>query len=137
MTESHAWNDRLDLAHEAMDHEHHLQIALVSGFVDALEQSRPGLARRLAAQLLRYSEAHFAGEELLMEASAYAERAGHAAQHAEFLRRIRELEATAAEEAALTAALELREALAGHIDGADRKLAAGTARRNRAAADPR
>jgi hemerythrin len=137
MTESHAWNDRLDLAHEAMDHEHHLQIALLSGFVDALEQSRPGLARRLAAQLLRYSEAHFAGEELLMEASAYAEREGHAGQHAEFLRRIRELEATAGDDTALAAALELREALAAHIDDADRRLAAGTRSGKRPAADPR
>ena len=41
MIEAHAWNERLDLSHEAMDHEHHLQIALVTGFADAVEQGRP------------------------------------------------------------------------------------------------
>lgn len=124
MIESHPWNERLDLAHEAMDHEHHLQIALVSGFVDAVEQSRPWLARRLAAQLARYSDAHFTSEELLMEASAYADLERHAEEHAELLRRIRELEGIAGEETALATALDLRAALAAHVNGADRKLAA-------------
>jgi hemerythrin len=139
--EAHAWNDRLDLAHEAMDHEHHLQIALVSAFVDAVEQGRPWLARRLAAQLLRHSVVHFGSEELLMEASGYAEREPHAAEHAVFLDRMRELEATAGEgaEGALALALELREKLAAHVNDADRKLAARAARRldRPAAADPR
>lgn len=134
MTESHAWNDRLEVADEAMNHEHHLQIALVSGFVDALEQGRPALAHRLAAQLHRYSDAHFAGEELLMEASGDPEREAHAAAHAAFLRRIRELEAAPVDDAALAAALELREALAAHIHDLDRALAVRTSPRNEAAA---
>ena len=74
MEEAHAWDERLDLANEAMDHEHHLQIALLSGFTDAVEQRRPWLARRLAEQLVRYSAVHFGSEELLMEASGYAAR---------------------------------------------------------------
>jgi hemerythrin len=137
MIESHAWNERLDLDHEAMDHEHHLQIALVSGFVDAVEQRRPVLARRLAAQLHRYSEAHFTSEELLMEASAYAEREPHAAEHAELLRRIGELEGVAGDEVALATALELRAALAAHVNGSDRKLAARAGGSADPAVDPR
>jgi hemerythrin len=131
MVEAHAWNEELDLAHEAMDHEHHLQIALVSAFAEAVEQRRPGLARRLADQLIRYSAVHFASEELLMEASGFEGREAHAAEHAAFLEQMRELEASFDEEASdvsLAAGLDLRAALAGHIRGADRRLAERTRR---------
>lgn len=126
MIETHAWNERLDLAHEAMDHEHHLQIALVSAFADALERRRPWLARRLAAQLVEASTVHFGSEELLMEASGCRGREGHAAEHEELLARMRELEASRGEmedEVALASVLELRSALAAHMGGADRRLA--------------
>jgi hemerythrin len=126
MVEAHPWNERLDLAHEAMDHEHHLQIALVTGFADAVEQGRPWLARRLVAQLLTYSGAHFSGEELLMEAENYAAREDHAAEHVEFISHIRQIQRALEEgdeSVALEAALDLRHALAAHIDDADRRLA--------------
>jgi hemerythrin len=131
MVEAHAWNDRLDLSHEAMDHEHHLQVALVTAFADALEQRRPSLARKLADQLLTYSTAHFGGEELLMEAMSYPEREGHAGEHAEFLAHIRQIQRAfdeGDEGVALEAALDLRQALAGHMNGADRKLAEASRR---------
>jgi hemerythrin len=126
MVETHPWNEKLDLAHEAMDHEHHLQIALVSGFADALEQGRPWLARRLVGQLLTYSSAHFGGEELLMEAANYPAREDHASQHAEFMSHIRQIQRALEEgddPVALEAALDLRAALAAHMDDADRRLA--------------
>jgi hemerythrin len=126
MIEAHAWNERLDLSHEAMDHEHHLQIALVTAFADALEQRRPALARRLADQLFAYSTAHFGSEELLMEALDYAEREGHATEHAEFVAHIRQVQRAfdeGDEGVALEAALDLRQALAMHMNDADRRLA--------------
>ncbi len=126
MLETHAWNDELDLAHEAMDHEHHLQIALVSAFAEAVEQRRPWYARKLAEQLVRYSAVHFGSEELLMEASGLEGREAHAAEHAAFLAQMKELEGSFDEDApdvALAAALDLRSALAGHMRGADRRLA--------------
>jgi hemerythrin len=129
MEEVHAWNDRLDLSHEAMDHEHHLQIALVTGFADALEQRRPWLARRVVAQLLTVSDAHFGGEELLMEAANYADRDVHKGEHSDFISHIRQIQRAldeGDEAVALEAALDLRQALAAHMDGADRKLAAVT-----------
>ena len=129
MIEAHAWNERLDLSHEAMDHEHHLQIALVTGFADAVEQRRPWLARRLAEQLLTYSTAHFGGEELLMEAAGYAAREAHAGEHAEFIAHIRQIQRAldeGDEEVAFEAALDLGQALAAHMDDADRKLAEAT-----------
>jgi hemerythrin len=134
MIETHPWNERLDLSNEAMDHEHHLQLALLAGFVDAVEQRRPWLARRLAEQLVRYSEAHFGSEELLMEATEYEPCVAHASEHATFLAQMRELEAGydgEGGEAALDAALELRAALAAHIDGPDRHLAERARRRGR------
>ncbi len=129
MVEAHAWNEGLDLSHEAMDHEHHLQIALVTGFADAIEQRRPWLARRLLDQLLTYSTAHFGGEELLMEAANYAERAAHTGEHVEFVAHIRQIQRALEEgdeDVALEAALDLRQALAAHMTDADRKLVQAT-----------
>lgn len=124
MIEAHAWNEKLDLSHEAIDHEHHLQIALVTAFADALEQQRPWLARRLAEQLVRYSIAHFGSEELLMEAGGDPAREKHAREHAAFLVRMHELEREedVVGDAQLAAAIELREALAAHMNDADRRL---------------
>jgi hemerythrin len=127
MVETHAWNEKLDVGHEAMDHDHHLQIGLVSAFVDAVERGRPWMARRLADQLLAYSVAHFGSEELLMEGSAFPERDAHAGEHGAFLEQMRELQrsfASGDEALATTSALELRSALAAHMNSADRRLAA-------------
>jgi hemerythrin len=92
MVESHSGNEQLEVGHEAMDHDHHLQIGLVSAFVDAIEQGRPWMARRLVDQLLAYSVAHFGSEELLMEGSAFPERDAHAREHGAFLEQMRELQ---------------------------------------------
>ena len=131
MIEAHPWNERLDLSNEAMDHEHHLQLALLAGFVDAVEQRRPWLARRLAEQLVRYSIVHFASEELLMESTGYEPSVAHASEHATFLAQMRELEEGYDDDrpdAALSAALDLRAALTAHIDGVDRRLSERAAR---------
>jgi hemerythrin len=125
MIEAHAWNEKLDLGHEAMDHEHHLQIALVTALTEAIEQRRPALARRLAEQLSSYSKIHFGSEEVLMEASAYPELADHAEEHLTLLEAVHEV-AGALEreetELALAFAVELRAGLAGHMAGSDRRL---------------
>jgi hemerythrin len=126
MPEAHAWNPTLDVGHEAMDHEHHLQIGLVSAFVDAVDQRRAWMARRLIDQLMQYSVVHFGSEELLMEGAAYPERDRHAREHAAFVETIRELqrvfEAGEVDLAAATA-VELRASLGAHINEADRRLA--------------
>lgn len=127
MVEVHPWNEKLDLDHEAMDHEHHLQIALVSALVEAVEQRRPWMARRLGEQLLAYSLAHFGGEELLMEQAGYAESEAHAAQHEAFVAHIREVQRALGDgddEVAVEAAIDLRQGFADHVNGPDRRLAA-------------
>ncbi len=126
MIGAHAWNEQLDLGHEAMDHEHHLQIALVSALADAIERSRPGEARRLSAQLAAYSGMHFGSEELLMSASGYPDRQRHAEEHRMLTQAMQEVEGALEREErelALAFAIELRAGLAGHIVGSDRRLA--------------
>ena len=39
MIGAHAWDEHLDLGNEAMDRDHHLQVALVSGIAAAIEQA--------------------------------------------------------------------------------------------------
>jgi hemerythrin len=125
MAENHPWNARLDVGNEAIDHDHHTQIALLTAFTDALEQGRPTLARRLGDELGNYSRAHFRSEELLMEAKKYGAAAEHAAEHDALLARIGEV--NAAQEAgnaelALSLALDFRTALAAHMNDADRRV---------------
>ncbi len=126
MIGAHAWNEHLDLGHEAMDHEHHLQIALVSALAEAIEQGRPAEARRAASQLVAYSGMHFGSEELLMTASAYSDRRRHGDEHRMLTQAMREVEGALERderELALAFALDLRAGLAGHIAGADHRLA--------------
>jgi hemerythrin len=126
MIEAHAWNEKLDLGHEAMDHEHHLQIALVTALIDSIERGRPVMARKLATQLDGYSVVHFGSEELLMETSAYGGRDAHAGEHRMLLQAMREIELALARdehELALAFAVELKAGLAGHVAGPDARLA--------------
>lgn len=132
MIEAHAWNEKLDLGHEAMDHEHHLQIALLTALIDAMEQGRPSMARQLSDQLQRLSDVHFGSEELLMEATRFGGRDGHAAEHRALLQALREVDGALAREEvdlALAFAVELRAGLAGHMAGADGRLAQHVLRR--------
>ncbi|BDG04137.1 bacteriohemerythrin [Anaeromyxobacter oryzae] len=126
MIEAHAWNQKLDLGHEAMDHEHHLQIALVTALIDAIERARPWMARRLSEQLQRYSEVHFGSEEMLMDVSRYGGLDGHASEHRALLQAMREIDGALVREEqdlALAFAVELKAGLAGHMAGADARLA--------------
>jgi hemerythrin len=126
MVEAHLWNEKLDLGHEAMDHEHHLQIALVSALSDAIEQGRPWMARKLAAQVHQYSTVHFGSEELLMETSAFPGLPAHASEHQALLGAMKEVEAAldrGEQDLALAFSVELRAGLAGHMAGSDQRLA--------------
>lgn len=125
MPEAHAWNEKLDLGHAALDHEHHLQIALVTALIEAVEGRRPVMARRLADQVTSYSQAHFGSEEMLMESSAYGGLAEHSEEHRTLVEAMREVESAldrGETELALAFAVELRAGLAGHMAGSDLRL---------------
>jgi hemerythrin len=127
MLENHAWNEKLDVGHEAIDHDHHTQLALLAALTDAIEQRRPALARRLGEELAGYSRAHFRSEELLMEVKDYRDSPAHAAEHQKLLARIDEVSAAHAggdDDLALSLALDFRTALAAHMNDADRRVAA-------------
>ena len=126
MIGAHAWNEQLELGHEAMDHEHHLQIALADALAEAIEQGRPAVARRLTSYLVAFSGMHFGGEELLMTASSYPEQAQHADEHRLLSQAMLEIEGALQRderELALAFAVDLRAGLAGHIAGSDHRLA--------------
>lgn len=126
MIGAHAWNEHLELGHETLDQEHQLQIALVSAVAEAIERGQPATARRLAAQLVAYTGMHFGSEELLMSATAYPDRQRHGDEHRVLSQAMQEVEGALERderELALAFVLDLRAGLAGHVVGADRRLA--------------
>lgn len=134
MMEGHAWSDWMEIGDPDLDNDHHLQMRLVSSLIDAIEEGRPWLARRLADHLHDSSVVHFEEEERRMLASGYADRLVHVKEHDALLGRMVELVgAIEAEEDALAvaAALDLRSALAAHIAMSDKKVVEN----ERAAAD--
>jgi len=126
MEPSQIWDDDLGVGDEELDREHHLQLTLVGALANALQQGRPGVARRVAEQLHGYSAAHFAGEELLMEAACYAPLPSHRQEHQNLLAHMAEMRAlvTSGErELATVMALDLRAELGAHMVASDRPFA--------------
>ncbi len=126
MEETHAWSEKLDLGNDALDREHHLQVALVSALADAIERGRPRMARRLLEQLTGYSKAHFSGEELLMEAEGYLRLAAHRQEHRAMLAEIEEIQYLfdrAEYDLAAPMARDLLAGLGSHIAASDRLFA--------------
>ena len=125
MEERHAWGEKMDLGHDALDREHHLQFALANGLAEAIDQGRPWMARRLVEQLAGYSAAHFASEELLMENATYGQLEAHRQEHRSLLAHIdevRQLLAGGEQDLALPMALDLMTSFASHIAAADREF---------------
>jgi hemerythrin len=138
MQEAHVWNKRLDLAHDSLDGEHHLQIAMIGALVEAIEQRRPAMARRLGEQLATFSAAHFVGEQLVMETSEYPRAADHQGEHDVLLNQVGELRGLLEAQdydQALPVALDLLTGIGSHIASSDRAFAehANERRKQRAA----
>jgi hemerythrin len=125
MEETHVWSQKLDLGLEALDREHHLQVALVSSLADAMEQRRPRLARRLLEQLAGYSKSHFSGEELLMQLAGYQLVGRHRQEHQAMLSEIEEiryLHERGEYDLAVPMVMDLLNGLAAHIFASDRRF---------------
>ena len=125
MGPSRLWDQDLGANDEELAPEHHLQLTLVNALTLALQQGRPAVARRVAEQLHGYSAAHFAGEELLMEAAAYAQLASHRQEHQNLLAHIAEMRALVSSgerELATVMALDLRTELGAHMSASDRQF---------------
>jgi len=126
MEETHVWSEKLDLGLVVLDRDHHLQIALASSLVDAMEQRRPRLSRRLLDQLAGFSKAHFAGEELLMQLAGYQLLGRHGQEHQAMLselEEIRYLQDRGEYDLAVPMVIDLLNGLASHISASDRLFA--------------
>jgi hemerythrin len=126
MEESHLWSKKLELGHDDLDREHHLQIALVSGLTSAIDQGRPMMARRLLEQLVGYTKAHFSGEELLMELAGYQQLDAHRREHQSILSQLEEiryLQDRGEHGLASSMSVDLLNGLTSHISASDRRFA--------------
>ena len=118
-------DEGLGVGDEELDREHHIQLTLVGALTAALQHGQPAVARRVAEQLHGYCAAHFAGEELLMEAASYAPLPFHRQEHQNLLAHMVEIQAlvTSGERELATAmALDLRSELGVHMSAADRRF---------------
>lgn len=73
-------------SHAGIDYEHQVQTGLVTALCEAVETGREaGATAEILEQLLRYSEAHFMSEELLMRLASYDDYDDHVADHIQMM----------------------------------------------------
>lgn len=114
----------LELGHATVDAEHGVQVKLVEALQRELRTGTREAAADLLVQLLGFSDAHFASEELLMRRHAYPRYHAHVEEHRRLLAHLRELSGhvtTGQDGSALVD--ELKRWLAGHIASFDRDFA--------------
>ncbi len=126
MQQQHVWSQRLDLGDEQLDGAHPLQFSMLGALVEAIERRHPAMAGKLAEQLAGYTAAHFEGERLLMETTAYPLLPEHCEEHRALLGQlgeVRELLAGSEYDLALPMTLDLLAGLGSHIAASDRRFA--------------
>ena len=122
---------RLAKGNSLMDTKHQELSARVNKLTDSLENGKKkNVAIQTLAFLMDYTEFHFAAEERLQEEAAYPEIEAHKAQHAAFVKAIKELEEMLEEEEGPTDEFveavnkNVVEWLKNHIQICDKKVAA-------------
>lgn len=125
------WSSDLALGVDAIDKEHHLQVALLDEIARAIDGQQPApTVVELLDQLIEYTNAHFLAEQLMMRLHAYPLYAAHVAEHDALLadaRRLRDAVARGDSEAARPLVDALARWLTTHIRGMDRTYADFTA----------
>ena len=119
-TQTYEWTDSYRLGVPGVDQEHRTFFALLRAIELSIEE-RDGLKAHEALQNLRlYAENHFVHEEEFLAGLGYPDLAAHRAEHAEFMRDVRVLEATPGIPTAL--AVRMARAWIGqHILGTDKR----------------
>lgn len=80
------WKDDYSVGHPDIDDQHRYFIGLINNVIKAQELSYPeDMIHQLLFGLLKYSEFHFRGEELIMRANRYPEFEKHAKLHGEIM----------------------------------------------------
>lgn len=125
------WRDELTLGVEPIDAQHRAQLALLNAVGGAVRAGRrqDGMGRLKELQV--HAEAHFSGEESLMQLHGYQDCEEHAREHARLLDELGQLAVSWAGHDPPPAArviLSLRDWLEGHILTLDRALAHRLAR---------
>jgi len=131
VSEPMAWRNDLALGVELIDTPHRAQVALLAALEGAVRAGRSQGAVNRLQDLRTHMEAHFSGEESLLQLHGCHAREEHAREHARMLDEIRGLEARWAGDdlpAIAPIILSLRDSLEGHIRTLDRALARHLAR---------
>ena len=110
----------------SLDSEHDVQLKLLAAFRILAEDPASHVKRtEILEQLIDYTKAHFASEQLLMRLYSYSRCQEHLADHEEALAKLEDLRAAHEAHALsspIAAADALVDALCSHIGGADRAL---------------
>ena len=125
------FDDTLVTGNEIIDSQHRELIGKINDLLRSCEDhaDRKGAVRMLN-YLADYTEFHFAAEEKLQEEASYPEIEAHKAQHAAFVKAIKELEEMLEEEEGPTDEFveavnkNVVEWLKNHIQICDKKVAA-------------
>jgi hemerythrin len=126
ISEPMAWRDDLSFGVERIDAPHRAQVALLAALEGAVRAGRRQNTVDRLRELQAHTEAHFSGEESLLQLHGGHDLEEHAREHARMLDEIRELEARWAGDdlpAIAPVILSLRDSLEGHIRTLDRALA--------------
>jgi hemerythrin-like metal-binding protein len=114
-------------ANNATDHEHQVQLELLSKLCQAVDSGESLAAvNQLLGELMAYSEVHFASEELLMRMKSYDDFEAHQEDHFHMLEVLRHISEQATAGQPSLVAGKVREALGfleQHIATRDERLA--------------
>ncbi|MCF8179697.1 MAG: hemerythrin family protein [Sulfuritalea sp.] len=107
--------------------EHQVQLGLLRILCDSVQgESDPASIAEILDELVAYSEAHFASEELLMRMKSYDDYEDHVEDHTHMLEVLRGIAAKHAEDPSSLAADTTADVLAfvrGHITTRDQRFA--------------
>ena len=123
-----SWDKSYSVGVQRFDSEHRQLFDIMNQIHDAMRhcKGKEVLASTLQ-KLIRYTEQHFTGEELIMSQNDYPELSSQIAQHRQFTTKIKDFEAQYRSGAvALSMQLldYLRDWLTSHIAGADKRYSA-------------
>jgi len=122
------WDEKLSVGIPSIDAQHQRLVALINSFHEALAAGRGReVIDRVLGDLVSYTQVHFTFEELLMKRYGYPGLSSHAALHADFTAKVREMLARpeAGKPVVVLAVHKmLRDWLVQHIRGEDQKYAA-------------
>ncbi len=121
------WNDSLKVGHARIDADHHKLVDLLNRLYEAMNAGKGAtVCTPILAELISYTQSHFAMEEALMKAARYPKLAEHKAQHTALINDVLGFKSRLESGSpALTVPLFkfLKEWLSKHILGSDRELA--------------